>query len=1147
MIQDDLKERILILDGAMGSLLQAEGLTEADFRGERLREHGVALKGNNEVLNLTRPGVVAGIHRQYAEAGADIIETNTFGANALAQEEYGCAGLAGEMCREGARIARAVADEWLERTGKRVYVAGSMGPTGRSLSLPTGEGEAWERATDFDTMARAYEVQAKGLLEGGADVLLLETIYDGLSAKAALYGIGEAMRKGGRAVPLMLSATVNDRGGRTLTGQTLEALYTSLAHAGMLSFGLNCSFGARELRRFARELAPRVSCFFSIYPNAGLPDEMGNYGETPEMMARELREMAEEGLVNVAGGCCGTTPAHTRALAEALRGVAPRRVPERERGLHASGLEEVVIDRETRGLTPVGERMNVAGSARFARLAREKRYEEALAIGREQIEGGATVLDVNLDDALLDSRAEMERVTRLVATEPGVARAALMIDSSDWETVVAGLKNCQGKCIVNSISLKDGEEVFLEKARELKRLGAAAVVMAFDEAGQATDLERKIAICRRAYALLTGEAGFEAEDIIFDVNILAIGTGMEEDRRYAVDFIEAVRWIKANLPRCHTSGGVSNLSFAFRGNNAIRRAIHGVFLYHATRAGLDMAIVNPGQMDAYEDIEPELRAAAEDLVLDRDPGATGRLLALAERYKGEAGKTRAEETKRAEDPDERLAEDVVKGRNDALAEDCREALAKHGEVMAVIEGPLTRGMERVGELFGEGKMFLPQVVKSAKVMKEAVALLQPELDGREGSREHGEKRPRVVVATVKGDVHDIGKNIVSIVLGCNNWEVIDLGVMVDNEEIVRAAREKKADVVGVSGLITPSLKEMEALCELMQREGMQVPLIVGGATTSAVHTAVKLAPKYDGGVVNGGDASRTASIIKRLLKDKEGFLQEVKAEQARVREAYESGQKHRIPLEEARRRAPRFTWEWLPGCTFGEHNLTVNHLNVEEVTGYIDWTPFFHFWGFKGKYPEIVFSNEEAERLHDEAVSTLGQFIAGDEIDVSLVVRFFDAHSEGEDIVLDDGTRLSMPRQRLDQAECWCLADFIPAKEKGCVGLFCIKVEDLRRNEALPTDERLLRESLCARLTEAAAEWMQRHVEEDIPVIRPAFGYPACPDHALKKVAFELLDAPARIGVELTDHYAIVPTTSLCGLLIAHPRARYFSVGIEFK
>ena len=1147
MIKTDLEQRILILDGAMGSLLQAEGLTEEDFRGEAFREHGVALKGNNEVLNLTRPELIARIHRQYAEAGADIIETNTFGANALVQEKYGCAGRAEELSREGARIARQVADEWLQRTGKRVYVAGSMGPTGTSLTLATGEGEGWKRATDFDTMAKAYAEQAKGLIEGGADVLLVETIYDGLNAKAALYGIGEALKGWGREVPVMLSATVNDRGGRTLTGQTLEALYTSLAHVPILSFGLNCSFGISEFRRFARELAPRVNCYFSIYPNAGLPDEMGCYRETPDFMAQQSREMAEEGLVNIAGGCCGTTPEHTRALAEALRGVAPRQVAGKGGGLHVSGLEEVVIDRETRGFTPVGERTNVAGSAKFARLIREKRYEEALAIGREQIEGGAAVLDINLDDALLDSRTEMERFVRLVENDPGVARAALMIDSSDWDTIVAGLKNSQGKCIVNSISLKDGEEAFKEKARELKRLGAAVVVMAFDEAGQATDYERKISICQRAYQLLTGEAGFAAEDIIFDVNILAIGTGMEEHRRYAVDFIEAVRWIKTHLPGCHTSGGVSNLSFAFRGNNAIRRAIHGVFLYHATLAGLDMAIVNPGQLDAYEEIDPELREAAEDLVLDRDPEATGRLLALAERYKSDTGKTKTGENRWKKDVDERLAEDVLKGTSDYLAEDCREALAKHGEAIAIIEGPLMRGMEQVGALFGEGKMFLPQVVKSAQAMKEAVALLQPEIDGGRTSEEKGGKRPRVVVATVKGDVHDIGKNIVSIVLECNNWEVIDLGVMVDNEEIVRVAREQKADVVGVSGLITPSLKEMEALCELMQREGMQVPLIVGGATTSAVHTAVKLAPKYDGGVVNGGDASQTASIIKRLLKDREGYIQEIKAEQARIREAYESGQKHRIPLEEARRRAPRFTWEWLQGCTFGEHNLRVNHLNIEDVTGYIDWTPFFHFWGFKGKYPEIVYSNEEAERLHNEAVSMLGQFIAGDEVDVSLVVRFFDAHSEGEDIVLDDGTRLPMPRQRLDQAECWCLADFIPSEGKGSVGLFCIKVDDRMRNTSLPEDERLLRESLCARLTEAAAEWMQRQVEEGIPVIRPAFGYPACPDHALKKVAFELLDAPAAIGVRLTDHYAIVPTTSLCGLLIAHPRARYFSVGIEFK
>lgn len=1146
MIIDELQHRILILDGATGTVLQQHGLTESDFRGEVFPNHEIPLKGNHDVLNLTRPDVIRQVHQSYIEAGADIIETNTFNANAISQAKYHCQEHVHAINLAGARLAREAADACRER---QIFVAGSIGPTDKSLTLAVNPEEPAYRPIDFDTLADAYRIQVEALIEGGVDLLLVETVYDGLNAKAALYAIAQAQEKAGSHLPVMVSATVNDLSGRTLTGQTLEALYTSLSHYPLLSFGLNCSFGASELHRFAREISPRVPCYFSIYPNAGLPDEMGAYRESPEYTAKCIRAMAEEGLINIAGGCCGTTPAHIRAIAQALRGIAPRKPAAPTHRLQVSGLDAVVVDKTERNFTNIGERTNVAGSAKFARLIREKNYTEAATIARKQIEAGASIIDINMDDALLDSTAEMQHFIRIIENEPDIARAALMIDSSKWETLLAGLKNAQGKCIVNSISLKEGEEAFTSKAREIHRLGAAVVVMAFDEQGQATDYQRKIDICQRAYTLLTQEVGFAPEDIIFDVNILTIGTGIEAHANYAVDYIRAVEWIKKHLPGSRTSGGVSNLSFAFRGNNAIREALHSVFLYHAIRAGLDMAIVNPAQLQIYDNIEPELLQAAEDLVLNRCPEATEKLLLLAERYKTSAADTtnRENESWQTLPLDERLTRSLIKGVTEHLKDDISEALNTYPSPMSVIDGPLTRGMNRVGELFGEGKMFLPQVVKSARVMKEAVILLQPALEAHASANREDNRRPRIILATVKGDVHDIGKNIVHIVLACNNLEVIDLGVMVDNADIIRAAREHQADIIGVSGLITPSLGKMEELCRRLQEEQMNIPLIVGGATTSGVHTAVKLAPQYDAGVIAGGDASCTVHIIKRLLEDRENYILEIKEEQERTRELYARRQQKYISPEEARQRAPKYDWSQLPPSNFGEHNLLAKHLNIAEVIGRIDWTPFFHFWGFKGKYPELVYTNEEAEELHNNALAVLNEMILEDNVDISLVVRFFDAYAENDDIVLENGVRLPMPRQRLDQAECLSLADFIPSREIGtrAIGLFCLKVENKVAAKDARDYHHLLRESICARLAEATAEWMQEQVEEGTHVIRPAFGYPACPDHALKKVAFELLDAPAQIGVSLTENYSITPSTSLCGMLISHPSARYFSIGIE--
>ncbi len=1138
----NLQDRIYILDGATGTALQQFRLTEADFRGEEFARHPIPLKGNNDVLNITRPDVIRQVHQNYIDAGADIIETNTFNANAISQTEYGCTEWVERFNLEGARLAKEVASACKER---EIYVAGSIGPTDKSLTLAPDPDQPTYRIVNFDTLANAYAGQVAALIEGGVDLLLVETIYDGLNAKAALYAIAKVQEEKGTNLPVMLSATVNDKSGRTLTGQSLEALFTSLSHYPILSFGLNCSFGAKELHHFLRELAPRIPCYISIYPNAGLPNEMGEYDESPEFTALCLQNMAKEGLINIAGGCCGTTPDHIRAIANALKDIPPRKVPTPTHQLKVSGLDTVVVDKELNNFINIGERTNVAGSAKFARLIREKNYTEAATIARKQIEAGASIIDINMDDAMLDGTAEMERVVRNISNEPDIAKAAFMIDSSKWGTILAGLKNTQGKCIVNSISLKEGEEEFLYKAKEIQRLGAAVVVMAFDEEGQATTFQRKIDICQRAYNLLTTQAGFTPENIIFDVNILAIGTGIEEHNNYAVDYIEAVRWIKQNLKGCRTSGGVSNLSFSFRGNNTVREAMHSVFLYHAIRAGLDMAIVNPAMLQVYDEIDPVLLKAVEDVVLNRTPEATETLLSLAEKYKETKGevKTVQQEEWRNHSLEERLGHALIKGITDYLTDDLQEALTQYTSPVEIIEGPLMKGMERVGQFFGEGKMFLPQVVKSAKVMKEAVHILQPEIERHNASGQNITRRPRVVIATVKGDVHDIGKNIVNIVLTCNNLEVIDLGVMVDNQSIIKAAKEHGADIIGVSGLITPSLGEMENLCELLQKEQLQIPLIVGGATTSTVHTAVKLAPKYDYCVVSGGDASRTVGIIKRLLSDRENYIREIKDEQENIRTLYNRHQQKQISLEEARRRAPRYDWDHVTPTTFGEHNLLVKRLNLEDLVEKIDWTPFFHFWGFKGKYPEIIYTNDEADRTYQAALDMLGKVIAGNEFDASIIVRFFDAYSENEDIVLDGQHRFTMPRQQTDLEECLSLADFVIPKEKGIgsVGLFCLKVKDDHQCNDCHDFEHLLRESLCARLAEACAEWMQEKINEGTHVIRPAFGYPTCPDHAMKKLAFDILDAPAQIGVQLTEGYSIYPSTSLCGMLISHPKAKYFS------
>ena len=1205
-----MRERILILDGAMGTSIQKYALSPCDFLGG---------KGNNDILNLTREDVIERIHKEYIEAGADIIETNTFSGNAISQRDYGQQEKVYEINLKGAQIARRAADS----SSRDVLVAGSIGPTVKSLSLSPDADEPQRRDVTFQEMADAYRVQVRGLLDGGVDILLVETVYDALNAKAALYAIQQEVPQGD--ISVMVSATVNDRSGRLLSGHTLDALYTALQHYPIASFGLNCSFGARDLAPFIEQLQ-WVPCAVSIYPNAGLPNEMGQYDESPEYTAKYIRELAQNGWLNIAGGCCGTTPDHIKAVKEALEGIAPRGiagddaacraaggkiadggtddvregdgVPAREylsgRGLddmYLCGLERLRVNRKECNFVNVGERTNVAGSAKFARLIREKDYAQAAEIARRQIDDGATIIDINMDDAMLNGPEEMGTFLRYISNDPDIAKVPFMIDSSNWETILAGLHNCPGKGIVNSVSLKEGEEEFLRKASQIRALGTAIIVTAFDEQGQAVTFERKIEICSRAYGLLTEKVGFQPNDIIFDVNILAIGTGIQDHDNYAVDFIKAVKWIKENLKGAKTSGGVSNLSFSFRGNNTVREAMHSVFLYHAIAAGLDMAIVNPSMLQVYDQIEQELLRKVEAVVLndasilgedaEKYSSPTEALIELAQEIKsrevaakeaaagGQAPQT-VQQQWRETSLQQRLEYALVKGVQSHLQEDIQEAVESYATPVEIIEGPLMRGMEKVGELFGEGKMFLPQVVKSARVMKDAVALLQPHIQAH--NLEQGAlQQDTVVIATAKGDVHDIGKNIAAIVLGCNNLNVVDLGVMVENSAIMEAAFEHKASLIGVSGLITPSLEQMELLCRMLQENkgrmlrelGYLIPVIVGGATTSSVHTAVKLAPLYDGPVIHGGDASRTAGICKRLLGGASAdFITSIKEEQRKIRETYNNRDIKLYSVEQAREMAEKFLPDsFIQPEGYGEDNLTVRDLPLNELHDYIDWNGLMHFWGFKGKLQELIYREDEkgkeAEKIYMQAVELLGEAMVGGEFEASAVVNFYEASSaveDGEDVILiydkpggEVIERFPMPRQRREGSGYRSVADYFPPvggePQHSVIGVFAVKVEDLKEKELdHKSYEYLLRHSLCARLTDALASWIQDQVSMGQHMTRPAFGYPSCPSHALKKRAFDLLKAPERLGVHLTESYAVYPVTVICGLLVAHPQAEYFGV-----
>jgi 5-methyltetrahydrofolate--homocysteine methyltransferase len=1189
-IEDQLRalfdQRILVLDGAMGTMVQRRKLTEADFRGERFRAHSRDLQGNNDLLILTRPDVIREIHDEYLEAGSDLIETSTFSSTRIAQADYGLEDLAYELNVEGARLAREATDAWTKRTpGRPRFVAGALGPTNRTLSLSPDVNNPAYRASTFDEMRLAYAEQTRGLIDGGSHLLLVETIFDTLNAKAALFAIQEVFEEKGVRLPIFISVTIVDRSGRTLSGQTIDAFWTSIAHARPLCVGVNCALGAADMRPYVEELSTIADTYVSAYPNAGLPNAFGGYDEDPETTARLLREFAEAGFVNLVGGCCGTTPDHIRAVARAVEGLPPRRVPERTDGFtRFSGLETLTIRPETNFIM-IGERTNVTGSKRFASLIKAGDFNKALEVALDQVRGGANILDVNMDEGMLDSEQAMTHFLQLVAGEPEIARIPIMVDSSKWSVIEAGLKCVQGKGIVNSISLKEGEQDFLAKARLVQRYGAGVVVMAFDETGQAETVERKVAICQRAYALLTGTLGFDPTDIIFDPNILAIATGMEEHAEFAKSYLEATRMLKQVCPGARVSGGVSNLSFSFRGNDLVREAIHSAFLFHAIKAGMDMGIVNAGQLVVYEDIPKELLEHVEDILFNRRPDATERLVELAGRVKGSGKKREIDLSWREATVQKRLAHALVHGVLDFIEQDVEEARGLFPRPLEIIEGPLMDGMKIVGDLFGAGKMFLPQVVKSARAMKRAVAYLEPFMEAEKtasGSRSQG----KVVMATVKGDVHDIGKNIVGVVLGCNSYEVVDLGVMVSCDRILDTAIAEGADMIGLSGLITPSLDEMVHVAKEMERRGLKLPLLIGGATTSRQHTAVKIAPAYSCSTVHVLDASRAVGVVASLLnpRQREGFDRENRDAQGKLRELYGAKQQRvLVPYAEALANRVPIAWraEDVAKPAFLGRRVLEN-FPLADLVPYIDWTFFFSAWELKGKYPKILDHPEigpAARELFEHGQTLLQRMIDERLVRANGVYGFWAACSEGDDIVLftDEGRDQELARfhclrqQRRPEPgrPARSLADFVAPRESGIpdyLGAFAVTA-GVGEDEAAERFRRahddynaILVKVLCDRLAEAFAESLHQRarrewgyggseqltaddlIAERYRGIRPAFGYPACPDHTEKGTLFSLLDAPA-VGITLTETFSMQPGSSVSGIYLQHPQARYFTVG----
>ncbi len=1183
-------ESILVLDGAMGTEIQALKLGEAGYRGARFADWQCDLRGNNDILVLSQPDIVRDLHLQYFRAGADIVSTNTFSSTRIGQAEYGTEMLIGELNRDGARLAREAAAIATAEDGMPHFVAGAIGPTNRTASISPDVSNPGFRAVSFDELRAAYGEQARGLIEGGADILLVETVFDTLNAKAALYAIAELAEERGIDIPVMISGTITDRSGRMLSGQTPEAFWISVRHAMPFSIGLNCALGAQEMRAHIADLA-RVDTLVCAYPNAGLPNEFGFYDETPEYMASLLEEFATAGLVNIVGGCCGTTPAHIRAIAEAVRRKPPRQIPERPPLLELSGLEPFRLTTEI-PFVNVGERTNVTGSARFRKLVTAGDYAGALVVSRDQVENGAQVIDVNMDEGLLDSERAMVTFLNLIAAEPDIARVPVMVDSSKFNVIEAGLKCLQGKPIVNSISLKEGEDEFIRQARIVRRYGAAVVVMAFDEQGQADTLARKTAVCARAYRLLTGTVGFAPEDIIFDPNIFAIATGIEEHSGYGLAYIEAARWIRANLPVTHVSGGVSNLSFAFRGNEEVRQAMHSVFLWHAIKAGMDMGIVNAGQTALYDDLDPELRDACEDVVLDRRPDAADRLLAIADRYRGQTRDTKGIELAWREAPvEQRLAHALVHGISDFIVADTELARQSAARPLDVIEGPLMAGMNTVGDLFGSGKMFLPQVVKSARVMKQAVACLLPYMENAGDGSGRGRSAGKVVLATVKGDVHDIGKNIVGVVLQCNNYEVIDLGVMVPAAKILETARSERADLVGLSGLITPSLDEMCHVATEMERQGFATPLLIGGATTSRVHTAVKIHPNYRRGqAVYVNDASRAVGVASALLSpaQRDGYVAGIRTDYARIAETHARAeeQKRRVTLAAARANALKLDWSgaYVPPRPRVVGRPVAISFSAAELVPYIDWSPFFGAWELTGRYPAILNDDKygvAARALFADAQAMLKRIIDHNWIATRGVAGFWPANREGDDILIYADEARAVPiatlhtlRQQLARREGRAnvaLADFVAPTASGLsdyIGSFVVTAgigeEELANRFKHANDDysAIMVKALADRLAEAFAERLHAAVRRDLwayatdetlaPLeliaetyrgIRPAPGYPAQPDHTEKVVLFGLLDGESATGVKLTDSFAMWPGASVCGLYFSHPDSHYFGVG----
>jgi len=1182
-----LKERILILDGAMGSLIQSYNLDEAGFRGERFADYPSDLKGNNDLLSIIQPQIITEIHSQYFESGADIVETNTFNANGLSQKDYNMENLVYEMNLESAKIARKVADEFTAKNpDKPRFVAGALGPTNQTASISPDINRPEFRRVYFDDVVKGYADQVRGLVEGGADLLLVETVFDTLNCKAALFAIDEYFEKTGKKIPVMISGTITDASGRTLSGQMLEAFFISISHFDLLSVGINCAMGAEQMRPFVEELSSIAPMYTSVYPNAGLPNEMGEYDDTPEYMAKVIGEFAESGFVNFVGGCCGSTPAHIAKIAEVVSQFKPREIPTTKQYSMFSGLERLIVSPDSNFIN-VGERCNILGSAKFKQLIKEEKFEEALQVARTQVENGAQILDINMDEGMIDSEKAMTHFLNLIASEPDISKVPIMIDSSKWSVIEAGLKCIQGKPIVNSISLKAGEEEFRKHAQLALRYGAAVIVMAFDEKGQAETVERKVEICSRAYKILTEGIGFHAKDIVFDPNIFAIATGMKEHDNFAVNFIEATRQLKSLFPHSLVSGGVSNLSFSFRGNDFIRETMHSVFLYHAIQAGMDMGIVNAGQITVYEEIEKGLLKLVEDVVLNRDEFATEKLLEYAKTVSDKKQDKKDDPEWRKAETEERIKYALINGIVEFIEKDVEELRQKYSQSLDIIEGPLMTGMSVVGDLFGAGKMFLPQVVKSARVMKKAVNYLVPFIE-QEQSSEGLRKNGKIVLATVKGDVHDIGKNIVGVVLGCNNYDVIDLGVMVPAQKILETARQENADIIGLSGLITPSLDEMVHVAEEMKRQKFDIPLLIGGATTSKIHTAVKIAPKYDNFVQHVNDASRAVGVVNKLLNENliKDYKSQIISENIKISEDYSNrkSQSELLSLDEARNRKLKieFSQKDITTPSF----LGVKHFqnySLEEIATHIDWTPFFHAWGLKGRYPGVFNHKDygnEAKKLFDETQKILNEIIQNNFLKAYAAIAFYPANSVGDDIELykDDSRQtplsvlhtLRQQTVKKDDEPNLALADFIAAKSSGVkdyIGLFIatagIGLDELVKSHEEKSDDynSIMAKALADRLAEAFSELLHERtrkefwgyaknesftneelIMEKYRGIRPAPGYPAYPDHSEKRILFELLDAEKTIGVSLTENFAMLPAASVSGCYFSNPQSKYFAI-----